>query len=524
MYADYRFTSAEERAYMSPSSSPSGSPYTEPMDSSPLSSPSLEPLDIEEEFTYKTSGIPHPYAGSTNATQRPPLYSMETDRGYQYEPQNISSALGDLFEEDDVIYSLDSRSSGQSDSVTVTADDESVTWWADVLSGAVDTGLGILDLSQSNITYIPPEVAELATLGVVPQLGNHSRVLQRSQTAPAALAFNAAPHGEVKARGSALKGLQLYLYDNLISELPLELFSLQNLTVLSLRNNKLEHLPPQIVDLHALRDLNVSMNSLSSLPAEIDSMKLDKLIVHPNPFKRYSGPPLPGDASNWHPISAATIISRLPSLQEISIRYLLSPASSPPGSPIGLRTMQNTAIRRRQATDTRAPSNLEKYYMLPIPETSVPAWAVALLGPGAISRPRGSRAPSSSSLFSGTTATSERGGRNAPTIGRCPSPLHCDPSQPPLDVKDAAWVRRGPPFVTHAEERYTWTMRIAGLVVGRDNIGVPLLWRGCESGCLDFLESGEMAGVIGGEQPEPEGGLGAGASVPGGDGDVDMSD
>ena len=40
----------------------------------------------------------------------------------------------------------------------------------------------------------------------------------------------------------------------------------------------------------------------------------------------------------------------------------------------------------------------------------------------------------------------------------------------------------------HAEERFTWEHHVAGVSVGG---AVPLLWRGCQWGCLDFLDESE---------------------------------
>ncbi len=40
----------------------------------------------------------------------------------------------------------------------------------------------------------------------------------------------------------------------------------------------------------------------------------------------------------------------------------------------------------------------------------------------------------------------------------------------------------------HAEERFTWEDVVAGVNTG-EPFGVPLLWRGCSKGCLDFLGS-----------------------------------
>jgi hypothetical protein len=54
-------------------------------------------------------------------------------------------------------------------------------------------------------------------------------------------------------------------------------------------------------------------------------------------------------------------------------------------------------------------------------------------------------------------------------IGTCPNPEHGQEKRV---------------FVLHAEQRFTWERRIAGLDVGG---AVPVRWRGCQRGCLDFL-------------------------------------
>jgi hypothetical protein len=64
------FITPEDRAFMSPSSSPGGSPAASSfVDSSPLSSPSLQPLDLDRPAT--PLGISHPFSGSTHATAHP---------------------------------------------------------------------------------------------------------------------------------------------------------------------------------------------------------------------------------------------------------------------------------------------------------------------------------------------------------------------------------------------------------------------------------------------------------------------
>ena len=56
-------------------------------------------------------------------------------------------------------------------------------------------------------------------------------------------------------------------------------------------------------------------------------------------------------------------------------------------------------------------------------------------------------------------------------VGVCPSPHHAERAV----------------FVRHAEERFSWEHVVAGQNVGVEE-GVPVLWRGCSRGCLDFLD------------------------------------
>ena len=46
---------------------------------------------------------------------------------------------------------------------------------------------------------------------------------------------------------------------------------------------------------------------------------------------------------------------------------------------------------------------------------------------------------------------------------------------------------RRPIFVNHAEERFSWESEIAGVVIAKEK-RIPLKWRGCSKGCLDYLD------------------------------------
>lgn len=84
--------------------------------------------------------------------------------------------------------------------------------------------------------------------------------------------------------------LKLFLYRNRLTRLPKEIFSLDRITVLSLRANRLTEIPPAILKLSNLQELNVSQNLLKQLPMELLELmyarasKLRSLQLFPNPF------------------------------------------------------------------------------------------------------------------------------------------------------------------------------------------------------------------------------------------------
>ena len=75
--------------------------------------------------------------------------------------------------------------------------------------------------------------------------------------------------------------------------MPSEIFNLQQLDVLSLRQNRIREIPPAIGRLENLAELNIGSNELEVLPWEILHMmrvsggSLKKFSPFPNPFKRF---------------------------------------------------------------------------------------------------------------------------------------------------------------------------------------------------------------------------------------------
>ena len=66
-------------------------------------------------------------------------------------------------------------------------------------------------------------------------------------------------------------------------------------------------------------------------------------------------------------------------------------------------------------------------------------------------------------------------------IGSCPSPRHSTQHL----------------YIQHAEERFSWEQTIASVDLGEL---VPVRWRGCQWGCLDYLD-GKDIGMEGHGKP-----------------------
>jgi hypothetical protein len=202
-------------------------------------------------------------------------------------------------------------------------------------------------------------------------------------------------------------------------------------------------------------------------------MKIDKLLVNPNPFLPEPAQPPPAHAPPRTPLrsrgdrSVARIYSllteppsrptkpalspitftltRVPPLTELSLRLLLAPSDTTPTHTV-----------------------IADYYCLPLSDqwTIPPNVRRTLMDavPG-ILRPR--------KRFSIDTITREDQGASASAstssgTATCPNPAH-----------------KGRVFVKHASERVSWERRIAGVEVGG---AVPVRWRGCLGTCLDFLD------------------------------------
>ena len=217
------------------------------------------------------------------------------------------------------------------------------------------------------------------------------------------------------------------------------------LTCKYLDHNFIRYLPPEIARLKNLQSLNVCNNKLKFIPSELLEMKLHSLLLFPNPF--ISPPP------TSRPVSEIEYFApKVPSLTELALRVLLAHPTS-----------QKSALFS-SATDVPE-TLLEQRFDLPLPIGA--SWypiSPPLKKTLSICVPR-------SVLCDESLAISNSDDESSPItgIGTCPNPEHGQEKKV---------------FVVHVEQRLTWERRIAGLDVGG---AVPVRWRGCQRGCLDFL-------------------------------------
>ncbi|KAJ6581443.1 hypothetical protein B0H19DRAFT_506821 [Mycena capillaripes] len=474
----------DTRWSFAPSSSPLSSP-TACNDSSPASSPGPEYDDsasVQDDYfgggPSHASPPQHPFAASAKSSWVPPQYEKGAKKNRQTSPSSPSRSrskkpriLGPEASLETLVSFPARVPASQSE------EEKEVAIWDKASDEMVDLGNGTVMLEGFNLSripdkfvqdlyhfYVPPEKLESINATRLPP-APVTREFSRSITAPAILG-SGVPFSRVpdRALGSARHNIQLYLASNKISRVPVELLCLDKLTVLSLRNNKLKTLPPEIRHLKNLHTLNVANNQLEYLPAEMLDMTLQVLNVFPNRFKKH--PQAERSLSSKRPFDRATSqrrigisptsrnSQRVPSLVELSLRLLFSTDS-------GLADTTNYVERR-----------IEKYYELPLCEADVG------LGSSCSGKKEFRQVVPPhlrrvlDAIHPGSVDVDAPPDDDPPSLGLCPAPHH---------------VHGASVFVTPAEERYTWETVVAGVAVGG---GVPLKWRGCLWGCLDFLGAG----------------------------------
>ncbi|KAK2463633.1 hypothetical protein APHAL10511_004384 [Amanita phalloides] len=514
------------------SHSPSPSPPSPPsspspcVDSSPLSSPLLSPTALDDchinplpPFPIRAplSHVVDPFAASVVPDWIPPDYErrspgsaktgkrtrheqardpFSTPPGsakkmrYKYRANRRSASSESMFgiklrnEEDNFI----SRDEG-----CIQCEEQI---WEDASIRVFD-GNGNIDLSNLNLTYIPRKfIEDLENIYIPPDSLDNFRPAEaptppgitfrpfvRSLTAPADVEESGSYHfpsdtrritrqrvGRVRTVSDMSLGLPkgeiaLYLMANQITKLPKEFFNLQKLTILSIRHNNLTSLPPEIRYLTSLHTLNIAYNQLRYLPSEMLEMALSTLTVHPNPFlepEPVNAVPAPHISLAGQVISRPTyILPRVIPLVELCLRKLLSPAS-------------------KQPHDT----NLAAHYELPLQEFQFRnidppgKKSINIILPTHLRRILDACAPGSVyDLEDEEEKDSRYEDDHITESGYCPR------------ASRGAKEEGCGVFIRHAEERFSWESNVANVEVGAR---VPIRWRGCNWGCLEFLD--EAAG------------------------------
>ncbi len=235
-------------------------------------------------------------------------------------------------------------------------------------------------------------------------------------------------------------------------------------------SNKLTHVPPAIASLPRLEELNLSNNQITYLPSEITLSNLSTLLITSNPLLTPTGPSKP-ERKIVGPLK--TTRTGVRSLREICLSYLLSP---------------------KTGNDPTSPSRLEETYILPFssdllsePLTRRINSSLPLSKRARVSSTQGvtfqqvdSKTTSAGLLPPSSLPSASKGQEEesdawqSARFNSCPAPSHTG----------AITL-----FVEHAEERIQWVTGLASKVTSSDlpNGLVPVLWRGCSVGCLDFL-------------------------------------
>ncbi|KAF8159651.1 hypothetical protein B0H34DRAFT_412508 [Crassisporium funariophilum] len=480
------YTSNRDR-YYSPASSPPSSPGgTGWVDSSPAnSSPTLDHLylDSEPDIDLELPPPAHfrapidPLAGSYNSNRgkRTSCGTLSPPRTPVKKPRLARSC--------NLLPTSDTSQSTLINHSEPVGDREDKVW-EEAGNMAFENGCCNIELMNHGLTRIPSQfLKDLNKIVILPEISTifdgkqdsltsktdattSRRTFTRAYTAPATTAASLHlfhPRGKTTSGNSLMNGtsretVQLFLSQNTISKLPLELWSLQNLTILSLRNNFISYLPPEIAKLKNLKSLNVAYNRLTFVPSELFTMKLQEICLHPNPF--ISEPTT--SLNPARPISEKhQTAPRVLPLTELALRVLLAQSPQLSLSPSTLFTP------RKDEPQTV----LESMYELPLATGA--SWrpiSIPLRQILSVCVPR-------SILADELLPTSLDGSNEDETmrvtgIGVCPNPKH---EQTQI-------------FVRHAEQRFTWEPTIAGTSSGGQ---VPVRWRGCQQGCLDFLEPPE---------------------------------
>ncbi|MBL8168409.1 MAG: leucine-rich repeat domain-containing protein [Acidobacteria bacterium] len=149
------------------------------------------------------------------------------------------------------------------------------------------TNLTSLDLSNNQLTSLPPEITELSNLTSLDLGGNRlmsvpTKVTELTNLRHLDLGENQLTYVPLEIT-ELTKLTRLILSGNQLTSVPLGISKLTKLTRLDLIGNQLTSVPPEITELPNLTNLELSGNQLTSLPPEITELtNLTTLVLSGN--------------------------------------------------------------------------------------------------------------------------------------------------------------------------------------------------------------------------------------------------
>ncbi|WRT64563.1 uncharacterized protein IL334_001495 [Kwoniella shivajii] len=288
--------------------------------------------------------------------------------------------------------------------------------------------------------------------------------------------FGRSKTGAVNLIQGKAMDIGIYAGQNSLTSLPSALFEISNLTVLSLRGNKLTSLPAAIGELRHLKELNVGLNHLTELPSTILHLNLDLFTASPNDFpkrpsheERFSDIILNYD----HPVTRLTTIC---------MNILIS--TRPPNDLPPLLDMFEWDHPKRGVPHPLLDSEA-MHEVIPSHSVSDLGRVLQTLRTASTTykhrKTSGGRRSLDSSVDPFPRPYKPLPPDDAstnPYFYPCPSPRHLEMN---LDTTSRPTRHL---FLHPAEERIEWRE-----VCGTKDL--PIKWRGCSPGCLDFLEKDE---------------------------------
>lgn len=254
-------------------------------------------------------------------------------------------------------------------------------------------------------------------------------------------------------------------------------------------------MPSQVARLTNLRELSIPFNRLRWLPAEMLGMQPMTLTATSNEWVQ--PPASPDSMENAKPsaqsrrahneptrthVAPTTVQFAIPPLTEYCLRTLCTPiAEVERQQQKGKGTVLELVYLVPFTSADRLPPHILRTLRACVPE----AVATPAEEPSPSKRARHTLRPLARYTHAHAHVPSPESTADVeePGLSVCPSPVH--------RTEDGGWVGgRVPVYIRHAEERFTWEREIAGTDVKAEcsGAGVPVRWRGCLRGCLDFLD------------------------------------